>query len=112
MRDGTRLMLRALNRLSPNGPGRNAKAGAKDTAHVRFIVKPSFQRDFGNRTLGVLKLLLCMGDAQVGDVAPNRLPELAAERNCQGHWVNTGCCGDLRQPDRVRIVRVDQSRCV
>ena len=112
MANGTPLMLPALDRAASKSAGRYAKPTAEHAAHVRLVIESSFLGDFGDGTVRVLKLLHRMGNTQIGDVIANGFPEVAAERYCHGHWVNTSCRCDLRQPDPAQIAGPYQLYCI
>ena len=94
--NGMPLVLPVLNRTGSKSAGRNAKPTAERSAHVRFIVESSFLGNFSDWAVRVFKLLPSMGNTQIRDVIANRPPEVAAERNRQGHRVNFGRRSHLR----------------
>jgi len=106
------LVLRVLNRTGSKSAGRNAKATAEYSAHVRFIVESCFLSDFSDWAVRVFKLLPGMGNTEIRDVIANRLPEVAAEGNRHGHRVNTRRRSYLRQAYPARIFGPYQFHCL
>ena len=112
MANGIPLVLPVLNRTGSKSAGRNAKATAEYSAHVRFIVESSFLSDFSDWAVRVFQLLPGMGNTLIRDVIANRLPEVAAESNRQSHGMNTRCRSYLRQAYPVRILGAYQFHCL
>ena len=107
MSSGTSLVLRQNLAVSKSA-WRNAQPSAEDAAHVRFIIKPGFLRDFGDRAVRVLNGLPGMGNTQIRYVIAKGPSEVVAERNGHGHAVNARCRSDLRQTYPARIFRLYQ----